>query len=175
MREYMNQLPASGGADLDASKRSGLCASTNFSPLSRFASALDALRRFRLVVRDVLAAGLAAGPAEGKWYAPCAATPIVTKLGVGSTIARRIRISRFDDESGSCSGFEAQRRSRNSAQFTLRPTIISTRSVISSSAKSTNRDARPRWPNGAKSRLNAYFELRFVAQRMPGEIGPDFV
>jgi putative transposase len=69
----------------------------------------------------------------------------------------------FDDESGPCSGFEAQRRSRNSAQFTLRSTTISTRNVISSPAKSTNRDARPRWPNGAKSRLDPYFELRFVA------------
>jgi transposase-like protein len=72
-------------------------------------------------------------------------------VGRRSTIARRIRISRFDDESERCSGSEAPRRSRISAQFTLRFTTISTRNVISSPAKSTNRDARPRSTNGARS------------------------
>ena len=62
---------------------------------------------------------------------------------VGSTIARRIRISRFDDESARCSGFEASRRCRNSAQFTPRSTTILIRSAISSPAKSTSRDALP--------------------------------
>ena len=37
----------------------------------------------------------------------------------------------FDDENGPCSGFEARRHCRNSAQFTLRSTTISIRSVIS--------------------------------------------
>ena len=73
------------------------------------------------------------------------------KLVVGSTIARRTRISRFDDESERCSGSEAPRRSRNSAQFMLRFTTISIRNVTSSPAKSTNRDARPRSANGARS------------------------
>ena len=41
------------------------------------------------------------------------------------------------------------RRSRNSARFVLRSTTISTRNVISSPAKSTNRDARPHWGSGA--------------------------
>ena len=35
------------------------------------------------------------------------ATPIARRPVVGSTIAPRIRISRFDDENGPCSGFEA--------------------------------------------------------------------
>ncbi len=61
------------------------------------------------------------------------------------------RISLFDDESEPCSGSEARRRSRNSAEFMLRFTTISTRNVISSPAKSTNRDARPRSASGARS------------------------
>jgi hypothetical protein len=36
-----------------------------------------------------------------------APTPIAGRPVVGSTIAPRIRISRFDDENGPCSGFEA--------------------------------------------------------------------
>jgi transposase-like protein len=97
-------------------------------------------------------------------------------LVVGSTIARRIRISRFDDESEPCSGSEAPRRSRNSAQFTLRSTTISTRNVISSPAKSTNRDARPRWPNGARSRPDPHLEFCLVAPNgCQAQIGPDFV
>ena len=39
----------------------------------------------------------------------------------------------------------------NSAQFMLRSTTISTRNVISSPAKSTNKDARPRSASGARS------------------------
>jgi putative transposase len=35
------------------------------------------------------------------------------RLGAASTIGRRIRISRFDDENGPCSGFETRRRYRN--------------------------------------------------------------
>ena len=35
------------------------------------------------------------------------ATPTVRRSAVGSTIERRIRISRFDDANGRCSGFEA--------------------------------------------------------------------
>jgi hypothetical protein len=54
------------------------------------------------------------------------------EVGRRHNIARRIRISLFDDESEPCSGSEAPRRSRNSAQFTLSSTTISTRNVISS-------------------------------------------
>jgi putative transposase len=46
------------------------------------------------------------------------------EFGVDSTIARKTRISRFDDKRGLCSVFEARRRSRNSAQFMLRSTTI---------------------------------------------------
>jgi hypothetical protein len=67
-----------------------------------------------------------------------------TRLVVAATIGRKTRISLFDDESEPYSGSEAPRRYRNSAQFMLRSTTISTRNVISSPAKSTNRDARPR-------------------------------
>jgi hypothetical protein len=76
----------------------------------------------------------------------------VTKLAVGgSTIARRIRTSHFDDENEPCSSFGARRHYKSSVQFTLRSTTILTRNVISSPAKSTNRDARLRWSNGAQS------------------------
>ena len=71
---------------------------------------------------------------------------------MGSTIARRIRISRFDDERAPCSAFEAQRRCRNSVQFTPRSTTISIRSAISSPAEFSSRDALPHWPSGAPSR-----------------------
>src|SRR5208283_2964472 len=81
------------------------------------------------------------------------------RLVVASTIGRKTRISLFDNESEPCSGSEARRRSRNSAQFVLRPTTISTRNVISSPAKSTNRDAWMRWPNGALSRPNSRLGL----------------
>jgi DDE domain len=76
---------------------------------------------------------------------------------------RKTPISRFDDESEPCDGSEAPRRSRNSAQFTLRSTSISIRNVISSPAKPTNRDARPRWPNGAQSWPDPHLEFCLVA------------
>ena len=71
---------------------------------------------------------------------------------VGSTIGRRIRISRFGDANGRCSAFEVGRRCRNSAQFTPRCTTNSIRSAISSRGKSTSRDALLPWPSGAPSR-----------------------
>ena len=58
------------------------------------------------------------------------ATPIARRSAAGSTIAPRIRISRFDDESGPCSAFEASRRCRNSALFMPRSTTISITSAI---------------------------------------------
>ena len=61
------------------------------------------------------------------------------------------------------SDFEAQRHCRNSAQFMLRSTTISTRNVILSPAKFTNRDARLRWPNGAQSWPHPHLEFRLVA------------
>ena len=57
-------------------------------------------------------------------------TPTVTKLAAGSTIARRIRISPFDDENEPCSSFGVRGRYKSSVQFMLRFTIISTRSVV---------------------------------------------
>jgi hypothetical protein len=78
--------------------------------------------------------------------------PSGTRLAVGSTIAQRIRISRFGDANGRCSGFEPRRRYRSSAQFTPWCTTISIRSAISSRGKSTSRDALLPWPSGALSR-----------------------
>src|SRR5271169_652091 len=80
------------------------------------------------------------------------ATPIATRLAVGSTIAPRIRISRFDDENGPCSDFEARRHCKNSAQFTPSSITISIRNVIWSPAKFTSKDAPRCWPSGALSR-----------------------
>ena len=45
--------------------------------------------------------------------------------------------------------FRSAKTLQSSVQFTFRSTIISTRSAISSPAKSTNRDARPRWSSRA--------------------------
>jgi putative transposase len=59
------------------------------------------------------------------------ATPTVMKSAVGSTIARRIRTSHFDDENEPCSSFGVRGHYKSSVQFTRRSTIISTRSVIS--------------------------------------------
>src|ERR1700722_6045806 len=58
---------------------------------------------------------------------------------------------------------QAGRRGRNSAQFMIRSTTISTRNVISSPTKSTNRDARPRLTSGA--RLWPDSRLEFVLSR----------
>ena len=44
------------------------------------------------------------------------------EVGVGSTIAQRIRISRFGDANGRCSAFEVRKRCRDSAQFMPRCT-----------------------------------------------------
>ena len=52
---------------------------------------------------SVVTDGLCSYPAAMKR----SATPIARRPVVGSTIAPRIRISRFDDENGPCSGFEA--------------------------------------------------------------------
>src|SRR3984957_7846231 len=46
----------------------------------------------------------------------------------------------------------------------LRSTTISIRSVILSPAKSTNRDARLRWPNGAQSWPDPHLEFRLSHQ-----------
>ena len=54
------------------------------------------------------------------------AQPIGTRSVAASTIGRKTRISRFDDESERCNAFEACRRCRNSAQLTARSTIVST-------------------------------------------------
>ncbi len=81
----------------------------------------------------------------------CSYPAAMSEIGNVSTIGRKTRVSLFDDESEPCSGSEAQRRCRNSAQFMLRSTTISTRNVTSSPAKSTNRDARRRWPSGGPS------------------------
>jgi hypothetical protein len=83
---------------------------------------------------------------------------IGTKGVAASITGRRILISRFDDESALCGGFEARTRCKNSAQFMLRSTTISIRSAISSPAEFTSTDALPHWPSGALSRL----ECRFV-------------
>ena len=77
--------------------------------------------------RSVVTDGLCSYPAAMKEIA----TLTVTRLAVGSTIARRIRTSHFDDENEPCSGFEARRHYKSSVQFTRRSTIISARSVIS--------------------------------------------
>jgi hypothetical protein len=50
-----------------------------------------------------------------------------------------------------------------SAQSTLRSTAISTKDVISSCAKSTNRGAWLRWPNGARSWPDSHLEFRPIA------------
>src|SRR5271157_3859469 len=84
---------------------------------------------------------------------------IARRSVAGSTIARRIRINRFDDENGPCSGFEARRRCKNSAQFMLRSTTTSIRSAISSLAKLTRNDEPARWPSGAPSRPNGRLGL----------------
>ena len=63
-------------------------------------------------------------------------------------------MSRFDDESAPCSGFEARRRCKNLAQFMLRSTTISIRSAISSLAKLTNKGELAHWSSGAPSRPN---------------------
>jgi transposase-like protein len=89
--------------------------------------------------------------------------PIASRSAAGSTIARRIHISRFDDGNGPCSGFEAGRRCRNSVQFMPKSTTISIRSAISSRAKSTNKGALPHWPSGAPSQLEC--RLRVSALR----------
>jgi transposase-like protein len=69
--------------------------------------------------------------------------PIDTRSDVTSIIERRTRISQFDDESERCSGFEASRLCKSSAQFTPSSTIISIRSGISSHGRSTSNNARP--------------------------------
>jgi putative transposase len=56
------------------------------------------------------------------------------------------------------------RRYRNSAQFMLRSTTISTRNVISLPARFTNRDARLGWPNGAQSSPDPHLEFGLVLQ-----------
>src|SRR5580692_5145293 len=78
--------------------------------------------------------------------------PSGTRSAVGTTIALRIRISRFGDASGRCSAFEVRRRCRSSAQCMPRCTTNSIRSAISSRGKSTSRDALLPWPSGALSR-----------------------
>ena len=55
--------------------------------------------------------------------------PTATRSVAASITGRRILVSRFDDESALCSGFEARRRCKNSAQFMLRSTTISIRSA----------------------------------------------
>ena len=85
------------------------------------------------------------------------------RLGVDSTIARRIHISRFDEENGPCSGFEARRCCRSSAQFTPRSTTILIRNAISSPVKYTNRDARRHLSNGARSWPKPHTNSRSVA------------
>ena len=92
--------------------------------------------------------------------------PTATRSVVGSIIARRIPISRFDDESAPCSGFEARRRCKNSAQFMLRSTTISISSAISSLARSTNNGEPVRWPSGGPSRPNGRLDLS-VLRRPP--------
>jgi hypothetical protein len=87
--------------------------------------------------RTVVTDGLSSYPAATREIG----RPIARRLGVDATTARKIRISRFDDENESCSGFEAQGHYRNSAPFMVRSIIISTTNVISSPAKSTNRGA----------------------------------
>jgi putative transposase len=78
--------------------------------------------------------------------------PSSTRSAVGSTIAQRIRISRFGDANGRCSAFEVRRRCRSSARFMPRCTTNSIRSAISSRGKSTSRDALLPWLSGALSR-----------------------
>jgi len=80
--------------------------------------------------------------------------PTATRSVAASITGRRILITRFDDESALCSGFEARRRCKTSAQFMLRSTTISIRSAILSLARSTNNGEPARWPSGAPSRPN---------------------
>src|SRR5271170_1941863 len=87
------------------------------------------------------------------------------RLVVASTIGWKTRISPSDDENEPCSGFEARRRCKNSAQFTPRCTIISIRSAVSSRARFTNRDARLRWPSGAPLRRRSPSASGHVAPR----------
>ena len=116
------------------------------------AAALKLLKRImkkygrpRSIVTDGLCAYSAAMKEIGD-------APIGTRSAVGSTIGRRIRISRFGDENGRCSAFEVRRRCRSSAQFMPRCTTNSIRSAISSRGKSTSRDALLPWLSGALSR-----------------------
>jgi DDE domain len=64
---------------------------------------------------------------------------------IGSIIERRIRISRFGDANGRCSGFEVRRHCGSSAQFTPRSTTNSIRSAISSRGQSTSSAALAEW------------------------------
>jgi hypothetical protein len=63
---------------------------------------------------------------------------------IGSITARKTHINPSDDENELCSSFGVRRHYKSSVQFTLRSTTILIRNVISSPAKSTNRDARLR-------------------------------
>ena len=85
--------------------------------------------------------------------------PTATRSVVGSTIARRIRISRFDDENGPCSGFEARSAAKFSSvhaevhnHFNQEHHLV-TRPGLQTTA------SRLRWPSGAPSRPNGRLGL----------------
>jgi hypothetical protein len=69
------------------------------------------------------------------------------ELGGRLNIARRIRVSHFDDATGRHNAFEVRRRCRSSSQFMARCTTYSIRSSISSRGKSTSRGALLPWPS----------------------------
>ena len=55
--------------------------------------------------------------------------------------------------------FRSTKTLQKFAPFMPRSTTISTKNVISSPAKSTNKDALPRWPSGAPSRPNGRWSV----------------
>ena len=74
------------------------------------------------------------------------------EVGGRLNIARRIRVSHFDDATGRHNAFEVRRRCTSSPQFMARCTTNSIRSSISLRGKSTSRGALLPWPSGALSR-----------------------
>ena len=128
-----------------ASARRNRTKHPSFDQHSRLCVAIERLSNWR----RLLVGAPAVGPPKQGW-AP-ADRPTLAPLSV-------------EDESEPRTDFEARRHCRNSAQFVLRSTTISTSNVISSPAKSAKRDARVRWSNWARSWLDSHLEFHLPRQ-----------
>jgi transposase-like protein len=126
------------------------------------AAALKSLKRImkkygrpRIVVTDGLCSYLAAMKEIGN----------ADRQEVGRRLNNRAENShqRFRRRERAMQRFRSTKSCKNSAQFVLRSTTISTRNVISSPARITNRDARLRRPNGAQSSPDPHLEFGLVA------------